>query len=337
MAYLLGCQPCLITNIMIRNYLLTTFRNVRRQPLFSFINVIGLAIGLGCAALIFLFVNDELRFDHFHEKKNEILRVVRFQYNADGSVRDTDASSPMPLGNAMVMDYPEVINSTRIDEGRAYIRKGEKTTEESFLLADPSIFEIFSFPLAKGTVLSGLDDMVISESTAEKYFPNEEPLGKSLELRIGGEWRSFVIVGIVENVPAYSSVQFDILINYQKLAQIFPWVKEELNDWYSASCYTFIELNKGADQEKLQSSMINFRRKYYPNELDRLKEDGRWKEGDAIPTNYYLQPLTNIHLNTEISGGLIAASNPDVCVYFVWNCHHFIDHCMHQFHHLSYW
>ncbi|MCB0846892.1 MAG: ABC transporter permease, partial [Bacteroidetes bacterium] len=294
---------------MIRNYLLTTFRTIRRQPLFSFINVMGLAIGLACAALIFLFVNDEWRFDQNHEKKNEIFRVVRFQYNPDGSVRDTDISLPMPLGGAMVADYPEVLNSVRLDNSSAYIRRGEATIEEPIVLADPSLFDIFTFPLLKGQAIQGLDDVVISQTIAEKYFPGEEALGKALSIRLGGEWREFIIRGIAEDIPSYHSVRFDILINYKKLSHIYTWVKEDETNWYSASPYTFIELAEGADIDKLQAVMPDFRRKYYPNEIERLREQGRW-EGDGIPTNYYLQPLTDIHLNTEISGGLVSTSDP---------------------------
>ncbi|MEZ4847472.1 MAG: FtsX-like permease family protein [Bacteroidia bacterium] len=293
---------------MIRNYLLTTFRTIRRQPLFSFINVMGLAIGLACAALIFLFVNDEWRFDQNHEKKNEIFRVVRFQYNPDGSVRDTDISLPMPLGGAMVANYPEVLNSSSAGQFQRIYRRKTTLKNLSFL-ADHTTTIYFTFPLLKGQPIQGLDDVVISQTIAEKYFPGEEALGKALSIRLGGEWWEFIIRGIAEDIPSYHSVRFDILINYKKLSHIYTWVKEDETNWYSASPYTFIELAKGADIDKLQAVMPDFRRKYYPNEIERLREQGRW-EGDGIPTNYYLQPLTDIHLNTEISGGLVATSDP---------------------------
>ena len=294
---------------MIRNYILTTFRNVRRQPLFSFINVMGLAIGLGCAALIYLFVHDELRFDQFHENKDEIFRVVRFQYHEDGTVRDTDPVSPMPLGKAMMDDYSDVIRYTRVDEGRAYMRRGELITEESFVWADPAFMEMFSFEMLKGQSLSGVDDMVLTEEMATKYFGDENPLGQRLSLRFGNEWHEFTVRGIVANQPPYSSVRFDVLVNFERLPQISNWVKESLNDWYSSSVYIFIQTAKNADIANLKASMINFRRKYYPDEIDQLKERGLWK-GEGIPVNYYLQPLPDIHLDTEISGGLAPTSNP---------------------------
>lgn len=294
---------------MFRNYLLTTIRSVRRQGLFTFINISSLSIGLGCAALIYLYVNDELSFDRFHTDGDRIFRVVRYMYEPDGSVASTDPALPMPLGPAIKNDFPEVENYTRMIEEPFYVRKGDKSYEERILIADPSLTEVFSFEMVEGNGLVTPEQILISETIAGKFFGEESPVGQSISIRTQGVWNEFLVGGVFKDVPSNSSIQFELVMNFGKLPQLFPFVQGNESNWNMSAFETYILLKENSSIEKLADQMPVFRQKYYPDEIETLREEGRW-EGEGIPVNYILQPLPDLHLTPEIGGASIPPTNP---------------------------
>lgn len=169
---------------MLKNSLLTAFRNIRRHKGNAFINVFGLSVGLACCILIFLWVHHELSYDHFRENADRIFRVVEMQEQSGEPF--PVAVTPAALGPGMLQDFPEVINFTRFQTyGFGYISDGKEKFKANITLADPNFFDMFTFPIIAGdreVMFDDLFNVVISEDIAQKFFGDEDPIGKTLEI-----------------------------------------------------------------------------------------------------------------------------------------------------------
>ena len=294
---------------MFKNYLKVAWRNLLRQKLYAFINIFGLAVGLAFCALIFLYVRDEHTFDQFHEQRDQIYRVYKTNYNPDGSAERSEAWLPMPLGPAMKADLPEVEQSVRFKQRQCFARAGTKALKEDILFADASILEVFTFPLLRGnpqTALAGLNNVVLSESMARKYFGDEDPMDKRLALRLTDHFEDFVVTGIAKEVPGNSSIRFGILVPFSRIVQLDA---KAVDRWEWSSNFTYVKLRENTPVTEVEKKLVPFRAKYRPNEAQELRDRGFWS-GDGIPVGFHLQPLTDIHLNTQIDGGLTPPSNP---------------------------
>ena len=177
---------------MIRNYLKIAWRNLGKSKGFSFINIGGLATGMACSLLIFLFVKDELSYDQYHKNADRVYRVVKDFINDDGS-RIPDATSPPALAPAMQREIPEVEAVTRIrpDWGGTWLVEygDKKIGEQQYWRVDSNFFDIFTYTFIKGdpkTALSDVTSVVITQSIAKKYFGDEDPMGKTLKISCCG-------------------------------------------------------------------------------------------------------------------------------------------------------
>lgn len=273
---------------MFRNYLKTTFRNILKHKGYSFINILGLAIGMVVCIFIFLWVRDELSFDRFHQNSDEIYRVVEDQLGITGIFRV--AVTPWPLGQALVKDYPEVINSARfLRIRRRLIRHGDKCFyENGIYVADPSFLEIFSFPMVKGdpaTALSGGNNVVITEKIAEKYFGDEDPMGKTIT---SNNKVDYTVTGVIKNVPHNSHIKFDFLLPLEQTLKNSGVV----GNWSVNVFYTFLLLQKNADPQTLEEKIYEYRRRVEPH----------------YATRFRLQALTDMHLRSDYSIDLYGVS-----------------------------
>ena len=272
---------------MFKNYLKVAFRNFKRHKGFSFINITGLSIGMACCALILLFIKDELSYDRFHEKADRIHRVV-FS-TSDEDTLPTNANGSLGVGPALKRDFPEIVETVRIrkmGQGvKLYIgHKDKKFYEERFFFAEPSIFTVFDFPLIKGdsaTALNEPNTIVLSREMTEKYFGDEDPIGKTVEADPynDGEIMLFRITGIAQNVPRNSHIHFDFLVSY--ISQ-----KDDTNDFSGFwQHYTYVLLHKNTSAESLNSKLLAF--------LHR-----NWKKDPWYTIS--LQPLLDIRLHSRL-------------------------------------
>src|SRR5678815_638699 len=170
---------------MFRNYFKIAYRNLWKNKGLSFINIFGLAVGIACSLLIFLFVTDELSYDRFHKDSDNIYRIVKDFVNDDGS-KIPDATTPAALAPAMQREMPEVASITRIrpNWGRSYLIKygTKKITEEKLFGVDSSFFDVFTFPFVTGNqklAFKEVNSIVLTKSAAKKFFGNENPIGKT--------------------------------------------------------------------------------------------------------------------------------------------------------------
>ena len=263
---------------MIKNYLKVALRNIRRHKGFSFINIAGLAIGLACCLLITIWVLDELSYDKFHENAANLYRVEEDQHYS-GRIFYVYVT-PYPLGPALKAEIPEIIDATRVVWTRGLLFKYEDHTffEDSGRAVDPSFLKMFTYPLVKGDKNTALDSpfsVVLSEDLAEKYFGENEPIGKVITLNNQYE---FTVTGVLENIPHNTELQFDFLVPYEILKRMGQTQEE---DFGSNSIYTFVQLPDGTPPEHVNQKIFGFIRTKLPESRTDLR----------------LMPFTRLHLH----------------------------------------
>ena len=263
---------------MIKNYLKIALRNIARHKGYSFINITGLAIGMACCILILLWVNDELSYDRFHENADGICRVVQDINFTDHST--TWAISQGPLGPSLKKDFPEIKNMVRITGRGVRFSYKDNSFDEVVGMADGSIFEVFTFPLLKGDSAAALTDpnsIVLTEEMADKYFGDEDPMGKVLK---ADNQYDFLVTGILKKFPRNSHLQYDLLIPF-----VFG---RELNytvdSWRNSQFSTYVQLQKGISPKEAVKKISD-----YLYEKPTLEKDARLN----------LQPLIRIHLYSD--------------------------------------
>ena len=261
---------------MFRNYLKVALRNIIRHKGYTFLNIFGLAIGMACCILIGLWVLDELNYDRFHENASSICRV---ESNQNFSGRTLHIYwTPHPLGPALKAEIPEIKNSTRAQNlGPQLIRYEDKAFEEYFAWSvDPSFLEMFSFPMIRGAAensLSGTSSLVITERLAAKFFGDENPVGKMINVAQSAD---FTVTGVLKDIPRNSSLQFDALIPYKYLDSIGG-----TNDNFTDNqTYTWVQLHSGVSPREASAKIRGFVRQKVPRSLMVLE----------------LLPLTKVHL-----------------------------------------
>ncbi|MCK4663469.1 MAG: ABC transporter permease [Bacteroidales bacterium] len=275
---------------MLKNYFKIAIRNLLRQKAYSIINILGLSIGIACCILIFLYINNELSYDKFHDNVENIYRVST-EGNISKDYINVAKTSPA-LSAAIVKDFPEVTNAVRIHEmnqATLFSYKDKNYYEEQIFYADSSFFDIFSFKLIKGNpkkVLTEPFSIVLTEKTASKFFGNEDPVGKSLRIN---DKNNYLITGIVEDVPQNSHFHFNMLVSFSTLYKLNG--KERYKHWGSISYSTYITLTDGVDYKAFNKKLPDFANRYL----------FKGEEVDVnIKLNPYLQPLTSIHLHSKL-------------------------------------
>jgi len=274
---------------MIRNYLKTASRNLLRNSLYTLINIFGLTIGITCSLVILIFIKHEFSFDRFHDKKENLHRVVFEFVDPEGSTMSPQMTAP--VGPAMVEAFPEVVRSTRFSSREdGYFSYQEKAyREEGLFYADSSLFQMFSFELIAGnpnTALAAPYSVVLSEETALRIFGDKDPMGETIR------WNNrddLIITGVVKAPPANSHLQFSSLISFSSRFQD----RRYYMDWNGGmQYYHYLELVPGADIDALANKFPDFMYEHINRKYESY--------GAAI--NASLQPIEKIHLGSGYVG-----------------------------------
>ncbi len=186
---------------MLRNYIKIAYRNLLKHKGYSFINISGLALGIACFILIILFIQDEWSYDRYHKNADRIYRIESIDTQDPKAIASARLQAPMAL--ALVKDFPEVVSAVRLWPKRNILisRSKKKFYEDRLLYADPSIFDVFTFPLIRGEPKFALEtpySIVITETMAKKYFGNEEPMGQTLTV---DNARVYQVTGVLKEIP----------------------------------------------------------------------------------------------------------------------------------------
>ncbi len=289
---------------MIRNYLKIALRNLLKNKAFSIINIAGLALGLTCCLLITMYVVDELSYDRFHENADRIYRVngdIKF-----GGFEHVLAVAPDPMGPTLVKDYPQVKSAVRFrEQGSFLVKKGDENLKETrVIFADSTLFDVFSFPLIAGdpkTALAAPNTVVITESTARKYFGRTDVLGETL---VFDDKTNYKITGVMEDIPRNSHIQFDFFLAMEGLQE------SKQNNWLSNNFNTYILLAEGADIAQLEAEMDNLIERYVgpiAQQVMQITMDEFRESGNFL--YYTFIPLTDIHLHSNRTAELSPNGN----------------------------
>ncbi len=277
---------------MIRNYLKIAFRNVRRHKAYSFINIAGLAIGMACCFLIFLYVRDELSYDSYHEKADRIYRLVD-SFDVEGDLSRYFALSSAPFAPALKRDFPIYIeDAVRFMLGRRrMVTYGEKKFyEDGLIFADASLFNVFTLPLSKGdagTALEAPNTLVVSERIAAKYFGREDALSQTLKIND----QEYLVTGIMREMPRNSHFHADMFASMKTLEQIPSVQKRYFQSWARHEFYTYLLFKEGHSGAELEEQLPGFIEKYAAQQIQAIL---------GGPLSSCLQPLKSIHLRSNL-------------------------------------
>jgi putative ABC transport system permease protein len=283
---------------MFKNYLKIAFRSLKKHRGYSSINIVGLAIGMAACLLLFLWIQNELSYDRYHEKAGRIFRVFQ-QDEVEGRV-DRFAWTPAPLGPALVNEFPDIEKAVRFGRNRFLISYENKRFYEDVFFADPEVFDVFTFPLIKGdpkTVLKEPRSIIISEEIKEKYFAEEDPIGKIINL---DEFGDFKITGVLKNIPPNSHFRFDFLGFFKDYAA------HNFGQWGISNYWTYVLTSKNFNQDKFKEKLPEFVEKYRGKEVR-----------DKYKLTYPLQPLTSIHLHSDLRGEI--EPNSDIETIYIFS------------------
>ncbi len=299
---------------MIKNYFTIAFRNLARHKLLASINIFGLSIGIACFSLFLLYAVNEFNFDRFHSNATNIYRVYRWTEAMNGEPGRGDVYMPMPLGPAMKQDLPGVENFVRFQDswGESFAKLDDNVLRIKLSYADPQVFSVFNFKFKHGNAVSslkGLNNIVLTEAKSKELFGSDNPIGKTIDIKIEDVFMPFTISGVTENIPPNSSISFEMMGNF-KFLETTKRGKEASTRWTRSAYVTYVQLQPGSDLPVNASKLLSFRRKYYPDEVETFKkEQYKWDE-KLPPVRFGLQPLLSMHTDTKISGGGVDGIDP---------------------------
>lgn len=270
---------------MIKNYLLIALRNIYRNKLFSTVNILGLAFGICSALLIFLWVNDELEYDHFHTNIDRLYRVMENQQYTDGKLY-TFSSTPGPMAPFIKEKFPEIEKATRFTwDVTNLFQLDDKSFYEVGRYVDQDFLDMFSFQFLSGNpadALKGKNTIVITEKMAKKYFGDEEPAGKVLLMNTK---ESFTISAVIKDIPKNSSLKFDYLLPFQFF---FDQNKSWMDEWGNNNINTFIMLRNGTNAQDFAAKL-----------KDEIKEHDK-----ETNVKLFIQPFGDAYLYGDFENGV---------------------------------
>jgi putative ABC transport system permease protein len=277
-------------------------RNLFRRRSYSLINIFGLTLGLTCAILVLAYVGYELSYDAYHGKAGRIYRVASRRVSA-GTTNEF-AAVPAPTGPTLVEEFPEVVGSVRLSPTvkRAFAYGTKKFFQDNVFYADRSIFEVFSFELIEGdprTALEAPFTMVVTETTARKYFGDEDPLGKSVTWDNRFDYR---VTGVVRDPPPQSHFTFEVLASFATFIQYDP----RIGDWRGGTFTTYLLFAESVDIGEFRPKLEDFAARH----IEPLFRD------TGMSVGLFLQPLKSIHLRSRLQGEL--GANGDIRTIYVF-------------------
>ena len=282
---------------MFKNYFKIAWRNLLRNRAFSAINIVGLSIGLASCMLISLYVLDELSFDRYNEKADQIVRVS-FKGTMQGGKMD-EAHVMAPTAQALKNDYPEILSATRLRQGGfpKVIIGNQQYSEDPMAFVDNNFFEVFTLPLVKGdkkNALSEPNTVIITQKIADKYYGKQDAIGKLI--RFKGSDIPYKVTGVIEKVPKNSHFHYELFVSMAGLDEA------KSTSWMQSEFFTYLLLEKGTDYKKLEAKLPQTVEKYMGPQLQKAMgvtlAEFR-KGGNDI--GLYLIPLTDIHLYSTAS------------------------------------
>ena len=276
---------------MIRNYIIIAFRNLWRHKTFSLINILGLAVGMTACYFIFLYVSFEKSYDRFHSKADRIYRIV-------GDLKTPSETLQVgitiaPLAVYLKKDFPEVEEAVRLQSDGFLVKKDNiKFQEERSVLADSGFFKVFDFPLLQGNRNTALQlpmSVILSETTAKKYFGTVNPMGKQLQLT--GKAINATVTGVMKDIPGNSQIQADMLVSMSSYKDIYDQPTSD-DEWTNHFFITYLLLKPNTDVNAFTKKLPGFMEVHH----------GKLARKYQMFETFHLEPLKDVYLTTTYTG-----------------------------------
>jgi putative ABC transport system permease protein len=282
---------------MIKHYFKIAIRNIKRYPAHSILNISGMAIGMACAFLLLLWVQNELSYDRFYRNTDQLFRVLHTLY-LKGKTEQW-ALSQYPLAEALKEEYPEVIKSSRYSNFWEEFSKEDNFIGGTLATVDKDFFEMFDIKFVKGDINSALKgpyNIIITEDMAGRYFGKEDPMGKPMPV---GPDRVFTVTGVIKNVPRNSHFYIDCLVSFEYFKLKSGATQADLNSWNKVFNYTFIQIGKGTNSGIFEGKIKDF-----------VQRRIKGSNPDVINVEVFLQNVKKIHLYSrgKYNGDIVTGS-----------------------------
>ncbi len=293
---------------MFKNYFKIVFRNAKKHPMYVLINLIGLAIGMAVSIVILLYVQFELSYDKYHPDADRIFRVSRAWTNADGQTSLHLGHTAPPFGPLLKSDFPEDVEvSARLFNFNPLIKsEGDAFEEERFFFADPEAFDLFSWEILEGegkSALNEADGIVLSESTAKRYFGDENAVGKELLADLDGQEMTFQVRGVMKDMPENSHFHVDFLASMVPVVQFYGGLDPFMSNFGSNNFSTFIKLRAGLDYKEFEAKL--------PTLIDRHMGENQAGIPVSKGTQLILWPIGDVHLHSNLDSEIEPNGNID--------------------------
>lgn len=287
---------------MFRNYLKIAWRNLFKDKLYSFVNIMGLAIGMACCVIIYLYVSFESSYDTYHQNYPNIYRMVSVSHEPD-RITEFAPSSPM-MGQSTKDNFPEVKRLLRFSGSSRYFSLGEKKFFDNRLLyADSTLLDVFSFRIKEGQVKNSLNKpytVVLTESCAKKYFGNEKAVGKIIQM---SDTIPFTVTAVIEDIPRNTHFTADCFLSRVTMNDMnrsdTSWIENNERNWFNCNTYTYLELQDGTDPAVLTPKINSYM----------TRENAEIRRQTGMFMNCRLQPVKDIHLNSHLEAEFKDSNN----------------------------
>lgn len=291
---------------MYKSYFKIGWRHlVKNKGLFA-INILGLAMGIATCLMIMMFVVDELSYDRYNEKADQMVRIV-LKGKVNGEVIK-EAVTAAPVAATLKNEFPEVLDATRLRRlGSRKITYNENTFKSSVAFVDPNFFQVFTLPFIQGDAQTALlfpNSVVITQEQAEKYFGAEDPINKLLEFK--DEKQPYKVTGVIKKVPANSHFHFDLFVSMEGLAHS----KED--KWLESNYFTYAVLQKGTDLKQFEAKMPALIKKYMGPQVAQLGMTFEKFQESGNEIGLFIQPLTDIHLFSDFAAASELEAGGDI-------------------------
>ncbi|MDN3203319.1 ABC transporter permease [Algoriphagus sediminis] len=298
---------------MLKNYFKIVLRNAKKNPLYVFINVFGLAVGMAVSIIILLFVQHELSYDTWHEKSDRIVRVSRAWFNPDGEESLHLGHAAPPFGPLIKSDFPDDVEASGrlLEANPLVIYEENKFIEEHFTFADPEAMDIFSIEVLEGdgkAALSNSDGLLISENTAKKYFGDEPAVGKEMLIGLSGMQFPVQISGVFKDFPDNSHFHPSFLSSMAPVVQFYGGQDAMMSNFGGNNFSTYLLLAEGVDRKTFENKL--------PSLIDRHMGETQAGIPMSETTKLFLWPIEDIHLYSNLDSELEA--NSDITYVYIY-------------------
>ena len=293
---------------MFKNYFKIVFRNAKKHPLYVFINLFGLAIGMAVSLVILLYVRYELSYDNYHQDVDRLYRVSRAWFNPSGEESLHLGHAAPPFGPLIQSDFPEDVEaSARLMNADPLIKNGEDSfVEEDFFFADPEVFDVFGWELLEGEsrdALTQADGLILTEETAQRYFGDQSAVGKDLLVEIQGMQFTMQVRGVIKDIPENSHFHVDFLASMIPVIQFYGGQEAFMGNYGSNNFSTYLKLAPGVDYQAFEDKL--------PTMIDRHMGETNSGIPMSQTTKLFLWPIQDIHLYSNLDSEIGSNGNID--------------------------